>query len=103
MCSRYATLCNSSRTSTFEYYVSNFETKDAEKRPPRRARLWRRNDSRLFISSIHVYGIMNREWPEQILSPRRLSLPILSLWLPSRLLRAQLWLPPYVRHGRNRD
>src|SRR5580698_4434363 len=31
MCSRYATLCNSSRTSTFQYYVSYFETRSAKK------------------------------------------------------------------------
>src|ERR1700683_3945710 len=104
MCSRYATLCNSRRTSTFQYYVSYFETRSAEKkRLPNLASFQRAIGSRLFISSIYIHGTRSREWPARILSPRRLSLLILSPLLPSRLLRARLSPPRNGRHGRNPD
>src|ERR1700722_1484371 len=103
MCSRYATLCNSRRTSTIEYYVSDFENEAALERLPGRANFWSGDDSRLLISSLRIRGITNRESRELIPSLRRLSLPILSPSLPSRPLHAQLSLPPNAHRARNRD
>src|ERR1700734_659283 len=104
MCSRYATLCNSRRTSTFKYYVSYFETSSAQKkRLPDLANFQRASGSRLFISLIYTRGTTSREWPARILSPRRLSLLILSPSLPSRLLRAPLSQLRNGRHGRSQD
>src|SRR6202050_4351020 len=103
MCSRYATLCNSSRTSTFAYHVSYFENYGREKRLPSLANLQRRDGSRLLILSVYRRVTTTREWLERILSLRLLLLPILSRWLPSRRLRARLSLPLNARHGRNRD
>src|ERR1700684_4122848 len=74
-----------------------------KKRLPDRAHFQHATGSRLLISSIDTHGIKIREWPVPILSPRRLSLPILSPSLPSRLLRARLSPPPNGRHGRNQD
>src|ERR1700685_187715 len=97
MCSRYATLCNSSRTSTFAYYVSYFENYGREKRLPGLANLQRRDGSRLLISSAYRRVTRNREWLERILSLRLLLLPILSRWLPSRLLSPPASLPLHRR------
>src|ERR1700689_5207942 len=47
MCSRYATLCNSGRTSTFEYYVSYFE-KQAQKKTPAGPRQFPARDRQSF-------------------------------------------------------
>src|ERR1700677_3568057 len=74
-----------------------------KKRLPDLAPFQRAIGGRLFISSIDTLGITSRERPAQILSPRRLSRPILSPSLPSRLLRARLSPPPNGRHARNQD
>src|SRR5208283_2592597 len=73
------------------------------KRPPDLARPQRTDGSHLPILLVYRRGIMIREWPERTLSFPRLLLPILSPWLPSRLLRVRLLQLPNARHGRNRD
>src|ERR1700733_7684108 len=98
MCARYATLCNSRRTSTLACHVSYFENYGREKRLPGLANLQRRDGSRLLIWSVYRRVTTTRERLERILSLRLLLLPILS-----RRLRARLSLPLNARHGRNRD